>query len=387
MYEVLNRPQPLAFSVDGNFQISIFGDLHYGENAWEHWGPQQDVWSQHVMDRILDAERTQLVVLNGDLITGENAFLENSTKYVDQIVAPMVKRGLPWASTYGNHDSQYNLSRDDILAREYRWSNARTKKMVFNPNAGVSNYYLLIYPNDCQRRGCIPRLILWFFDSRGGALFQELNKDGSQITQPNWVDQSVVEWFKSASQRLKHKHGVIIPSLAFVHIPTNASRAIQTDLGVDPRKSPGINDDYPLAQQAQGWCKDGSNSAGCDYGGQDVPFVQALVATPGLMALFSGHDHGDSWCYKWRSALPGSQVEPNGINLCFGQHSGYGGYGSWIRGSRQLLITEKMLQHYEIETWIRLEDQSRVGHVTLNATYGEDIYPKTSNRHTHCPTC
>ena len=30
-------------------------------------------------------------------------------------------------------------------------------------------------------------------------------------------------------------------------------------------------------------------------------------------------------------------VVGNGINLCFGQHSGYGGYGNWIRGSRQVL--------------------------------------------------
>ena len=50
------------------------------------------------MNQILDAEpNTGLVVLNGDLITGENTFLENSTHYIDQIVAPMVQRDLTWA--------------------------------------------------------------------------------------------------------------------------------------------------------------------------------------------------------------------------------------------------------------------------------------------------
>ena len=65
-------------------------------------------------------------MLNGDLITGENAYLENSTVYIDKIVAPLVDRGLTWASTYGNHDSAFNLSREAIFAREHRWPNART---------------------------------------------------------------------------------------------------------------------------------------------------------------------------------------------------------------------------------------------------------------------
>lgn len=53
---------PLRFSKNGTFQISIFEDLHFGENAWEQWGPQQDVKSTEVMNAILDAESPQLVV-------------------------------------------------------------------------------------------------------------------------------------------------------------------------------------------------------------------------------------------------------------------------------------------------------------------------------------
>ena len=330
------------------------------------------------MNQVLDAESQQLVVLNGDLITGENTFLENSTDYVDEIVAPLAQRRLSWASTYGNHDSAFNLSREQILARERTYPNARTTKMVHNSNAGVSNYFLPVYP----ARGQQPCLILWFFDSRGGWAYQQAN-----VGEPDWVDQSVVDWFKQTSAELARKHKRTIPSLAFVHIPTNASQALQTEAGVDPHLEPGINDDYMLAQQAQGWCEDGSNDGSCIYGGQDVPFMEAITSTPGLMALFSGHDHGDTWCYKWDSQLPGMTVTGNGINLCFGQHSGYGGYGTWIRGSRQVLVTESMLRDMEVETWIRLENRNVVGSVRLNSTYGKDSYPATRNTQTHCPTC
>jgi len=74
----------------------------------------------------------------------------------------------------------------------------------------------------------------------------------------------------------------------------------------------------------------------------------------------------------------------NGLNLCFGRHSGYGGYGSWTRGSRQILLTENDLGKL-IETWVRLEDGTISGKVTLNATYGSDQYPVVNNTDTHLP--
>lgn len=55
----------------------------------------------------------------------------------------------------------------------------------------------------------------------------------------------------------------------------------------------------------------------CDYGGQDTPFMQAITTAPGLMALFSAHDHGDTWCYKWDKLVPGMVVKGNGISEYF----------------------------------------------------------------------
>ncbi|KAK3686992.1 hypothetical protein LTR37_019244 [Vermiconidia calcicola] len=375
---------PLKFTSNGTFQISIFEDLHFGENAWAQWGPQQDIWSTHVMNQVLDAEKQQIVVLNGDLITGENTFLENSIDYIDQIVAPLVQRNIPFASTYGNHDSAFNLSREDILGREWTYSNSLTSQMVYGEKAGVSNYYLPVFPSNGSITPC---LLLWFFDSRGGFHFQQLDASGDLVGQPNWVDQSVVDWFKATNDNLVQQYGTPIPSLAFVHTPTDASRALQTEAGIDAHHQPGINDDYPLAQQGEGWCPDGSNNDSCDYGGQDVPFIEAIASTRGFIALFSGHDHGDTWCYKWDTLLPGTTINGSGINLCFGQHSGYGGYGSWTRGSRQVRVTETMISDLEIETWIRLETGEVVGDVVLNSTYGRDRYPATEDTHTHCPTC
>ncbi|KAI1390790.1 Metallo-dependent phosphatase [Hypoxylon trugodes] len=377
---------PLTFKADGTFQIAIFEDLHFGENAWDQWGPQQDINSVKVINEILESESPGLVVINGDLITGENTFLENSTTYVDQIVGPLVDRGLTWASTYGNHDWDYNISGNAILAREKLWPNSRTTQMVTGDNAGVSNYYLPVYDTGCTD-SCTPELLLWFFDSRGGFKYQQKDASGNRVGQPDWVDSSVVDWFLQTNDELVNKYNKVIPSLGFVHIPTYASYALQ-QVGIDSHTAPGINDDFPLAPQAQGWCADGRNDGTCDYGGQDIPFMKAISTVPGLMAVSSGHDHGDTFCARWDGLLPNMTVTPqNNVTLCFSQHTGYGGYGPWERGSRQFLVTKSQLANLVVDTWIRLESGHVVGNVSLNGTYGVDHYPATNDTKTYCPTC
>ncbi|KAI1016398.1 hypothetical protein LB503_010461 [Fusarium chuoi] len=360
---------PLKFKSDGTFQISVFSDLHFAEDA-SSIGPEKDARTVKVMGDVIDAELPDLVVLNGDLINGESTFIHNSTVYIDQIVSPMVDRNMTWASTYGNHDHNRNLNGTAMLEREHTWPGSRTDSMVPGSDAGTTNYYLPVYASNCSSN-CTPELILWFFDSRGGFYYQ----GGSQ---PNWVDKSVVEWFNETNADLREEYGKNIPSLAFVHIPVYASLMLQNN-GVDENYHPGINDETVI-QQGAGWCAD--KKGGCDYSDQDLPLMQALVATPGVIGLFSGHDHANSWCYKWEDKVGDMDLAGNGINLCYGQHTGYGGYGDWIRGGRQIVVTQEGLENLEIDSHIRLESDEVVGRISLNSTYNTDAYAVTPNQKT-----
>lgn len=93
---------PLRFTSAGTFQLSVFEDLHFGEGEDTTWGPSHDNLSVVVLDSILAVETPQLVVLNGDLITGENTHRENASVNFDRIAGPLVAKGVPWASTYGS---------------------------------------------------------------------------------------------------------------------------------------------------------------------------------------------------------------------------------------------------------------------------------------------
>lgn len=59
--------------------------------------------------------------------------------------------------------------------------------------------------------------------------------------------------------------------------------------------------------------------------------------------------------------------------MCYGRHTGYGGYSDVTRGGRQIFL-DLATMNDEVKTWIRLEDGRISAPVTLNATYGQDKY-------------
>jgi hypothetical protein len=96
----------------------------------------------------------------------------------------------------------------------------------------------------------------------------------------------VTSWYRLTSKAIRQQQGRVIPSLAFVHIPVHSTRAYQ-DNGRDPAKAPGISEEL-IGHQGDVCDSNGK----CEYTGADVPFMNALVETEGLMGVFSGHDHG-----------------------------------------------------------------------------------------------
>lgn len=84
-------------------------------------------------------------------------------------------------------------------------------------------------------------------------------------------------------------------------------------------------------------------------------------------------------CFKWNGSIVDQNLTGNGINMCYGRHTGYGGYGDAPRGGRQIFLNQKTMKS-EIETWIRLEDGTTTAAVTLNATYGQDHYGEGVSR-------
>lgn len=63
-------------------------------------------------------------------------------------------------------------------------------------------------------------------------------------------------------------------------------------MGVNPATAPGLNEEI-IGHQGD-VC---DNNGNCNYSKADEPFMRALVETDGLMAVFSGHDHGVEYAH------------------------------------------------------------------------------------------
>ncbi|KAF8067996.1 Metallo-dependent phosphatase-like protein [Lyophyllum atratum] len=309
----------LTFRPDGTFKITIFSDLHFGENPWEWWGPEHDASSVNLIKTILGpgGEDADFAVINGDLITGENTFASNSTRLVDQIVQPIIDANIPFATTQGNHDNQPNINHQKIIDRERSLtalSYTRTAPAGVGGEGGPGNYWVPVYKNKFDKA---PVLILWFFDSRGG-----FSADVDHHGIPDHVDAKGAGWIESETEPMNATRGPADQrgAVAFVHIPPNVVR----NLPVDPETNPSLNDDI---------LGDGSN----------------------LHAIISGHDHGNEWCVR----------EPSkGVIFCFDKHS-----GPFLTALGPVATFTSPDPKAGVKTWIRLENGETRAAITLDKRY------------------
>ncbi|KAI0088747.1 Metallo-dependent phosphatase [Irpex rosettiformis] len=340
----------ITFRPDGTFKLTVFSDLHYGENAWDVWGPQQDVNSSKLMKRVLADEKPDFVVLNGDLITGENTFKENSTVYIDEIVSNLNDAQIPFSSTYGNHDNNPNITHMAEFLREKLVSPHLSYTRIL-PSGGIygpGNYWVPVY---ARASDFVPALILWAFDSRAG------NTAGQNSTQvPDWVDDSVATWIENETKLMDSVWGPPgdqRAAVAFVHIPPFAIQQVWENL--NNTLNPGLDADSLGQGSTQATTKSSSQ-------GNDEPFWNSLnTNVKNLHAVISGHDHGMEWCAR----------EPTkNVIFCFDKHSGYGGYSSpgWDHGVRNILFTSPDPRDGPL-SWIRLENGTTRAHVQLDDQY------------------
>ncbi|KAF8805826.1 Metallo-dependent phosphatase [Phlegmacium glaucopus] len=341
----------LTFKPDGTFKLTVFSDLHFGENPWDVWGPQQDVNSTALMRTVLGDEKPDYVVLNGDLITGENTFRENSTSLIDEIVAPLNEARIPFSSTHGNHDNQANITHLEEILREQRVAPLSYTRLSPNGVGGVEgpgNYWVPVSSISFYRS---TNKTLKYFDDDLCECGMSPNPNPQPL--PDWVDATVADWIQTESEAMEAAWGPheCRAAVAFVHIPPHAIQALQPNL--NSTKDPGLNADL----LGDGSVQDSASK------GNDAPFWNALNANvKNLHGIISGHDHGNEWCAR----------EPTkDVIFCFNKHSGYGGYGQpdWGYGVRNLMFYTPD-PNAGVETWIRLQEGETRARVILDDQYG-----------------
>ncbi|MBR5483118.1 MAG: metallophosphoesterase family protein [Alistipes sp.] len=308
------QTKTLKFGDDGKFKIVQFTDIH-----WVVGSDKSNAARERIIE-VLDAEKPDLVVLTGDVVTSKPA-----EKGLKEALAPIVERKIPFALTFGNHDEENDLSRKEMLAvvQSLEGNLTTTTEGI----TGVTNYVLPIKASADDRAAAV----LYVFDSNAYSTIKGLKGYG-------WIEHDQIGWYKKTSAAYTTANGgTPLPSLAFFHIPIPEYHEAIANEG-----------NFMVGTRKERACSAEVNSG----------LGTAMLAAGDVMATFVGHDHVNDYAVNWR-----------GILLCYGRLTGGSTTYNDIpkgNGARVILLTEGKR---EFETWIRIKG----GEVINHTRYPQDL--------------
>ncbi|EER45399.1 phosphoesterase [Histoplasma capsulatum H143] len=119
----LERPPP-RIRKDGRFKIMQASDLHLSTGLGKCREPiphlkdeskcEADPRTLEFLERMLDEEKPDLVIISGDQVNGDTA--PDAATAIFKLADIFVKRRIPYAAIFGNHDDEGNLDRSQSMA-------------------------------------------------------------------------------------------------------------------------------------------------------------------------------------------------------------------------------------------------------------------------------
>ncbi len=291
----------LKFNSSGNFKIVQFSDTQDGANP--------DPRTLSLMNRILDYEKPNLVVLTGDNIDGKCKTEADARKAITSIAQPMESRNIPWAIVFGNHDDEHGMMNKEQMMNFYMSFKNNISQIGYKTEDRIGNYNILIKSSKSNS----PAFNIYMLDSGKYA--------PTWIGGYDWIKPAQVNWYMQTSNDINQKYGNLVPALMFFHIPIQEFIPAYTLGLIDGKKTEAV-------------CCPKINSG----------MFEAISKVGDVKGIFVGHDHINNYC-----------ASLGGIRLGYAGGIGYGTYGSASipRGGRVFLINESNPTNFK--TWLRQE--------------------------------
>lgn len=294
------KSQDLKFGDDKKFKIVQFTDVHWKADsiASEEAGER--------MSEVLDAEKPDLVIFTGDVIFGKPA-----DKSMRCALEPTIKRGIPFAVTFGNHDDELDMSRKELY--DFIKDMPGNLTSTVEGLSGVTNFILPVKASD----GSKDAAILYVFDSNSYATLKGIKGYG-------WIKHDQVRWYIDESKKFTEANGgTPLTALSFFHIPLS---------------------EYHEAVQNEGSFLIGTRKEKACAPEINTGLFAAMKEAGDVLGVFVGHDHVNDYAVSWK-----------GIMLCYGRYTG----GKTVyhdmpggNGARVIELTEGVRQ---FRSWIRLK--------------------------------
>ena len=186
----------LRFNKDGKFKIVQFTDVHF-----KYKNPASDI-ALECINQVLDEEQPDFVIFTGDVVYSAPA-----DKGMLQVLEQVSKRKLPFVVTFGNHDNEQGMTREqlyDIICQV-------PGNLMPDRGSGLSPDYVLTVKasSDAKKDAAI----LYCMDSHSYSPLKDVKGYA-------WLTFDQVNWYRQQSAAYTARNGgKPLPALAFFHIP------------------------------------------------------------------------------------------------------------------------------------------------------------------------
>ncbi|KAH8427972.1 metallophosphoesterase family protein [Aspergillus melleus] len=319
------RPVP-RINDNGRFKIMQLADLHLSTGLGHCRDPvpaelvpgqkcEADTRTLEFVERLLDEEQPDMVVMSGDQVNGETS--KDAQSALFKAAKLLVDRKIPYAAIFGNHDDEGNLKRAALMNiledLPYSLSSAGPDEVD-----GVGNYIVEVLGRGKTAHSA---LTLYLLDTHS------YSPDERQFRGYDWVKPSQIRWFKNTAQGLKAKHHEYTHmhmDVAFIHIPLPEYRESQNYYRGDWSEAP--------------------TAPGFNSGLKDA------LEEEGILFVSAGHDHVNDYCM-----LNKDTNEKPSLWMCYGGGSGFGGYGGYGGYVRRIRFFDFDMNSGRVMTYKRLE--------------------------------
>lgn len=308
----------LQFSKDGKFKIVQFTDVHF-----KYGNPASNVALERI-NEVLDAEQPDLVIFTGDVIYSAPA-----DSGMVQVLEQVSKRKLPFVVTFGNHDDEQGLSRQQLydIIRKVPGNIMPDRGTALSPD-----YALTVKSSSNPQKDAA---VLYCMDSHSYSPLKDVKGYA-------WLTFDQVNWYRQQSAAFTAQNGgQPIPALAFFHIPV-------------PEYHEAVADENSTIRgtRMEEACAPRINSG----------MFAAMKEGGDVMGIFVGHDHDNDYAVMWKNIL-----------LAYGRYTGGNTVYNHLPNGARVIVLDEGARTFT--SWIR-QKGGIVDEISYPSTFVKDDWTK-----------